>query len=77
LPKPILIATRDDGGELYVTVQPNSEGEIELASGRIFPGSYGYIKMADGTKGPDEPTLTSIKMSPYWHFLDDPDQPLK
>ena len=76
LQKPLLIATRDDGAELYVTVQPDDSGWIELASGGRFPGSFGFIKMADGSRGPDEPTGTSVKMSPYWHFLDDPSKPV-
>lgn len=75
LPKPILIATREDGAKLYITVEPVNDF-IETSDGRRFLGSYGYIEMPDGSTH-EEPTLTSIKMSPYWHFLDDPNRPLR
>lgn len=70
LPKPVLIATCEDGAELYVTVQPDDSGWIKLASGGQIPGSIGFIKMADSSRGPDEPTWTSVKMSPYWTFIE-------
>ena len=35
-----------------------------------------YIER-DGKVYPEEPVLTSIKMVPYWDFLEDPDKQVK
>lgn len=76
LPKPTLLATCGDKMKLYKTVEPAEDGTVTVI--RLdgctvkYPGPIGYIER-DDTIYPEEPVLTSIKMMPYWDFVDEPE----
>jgi hypothetical protein len=77
LPKPILLATCEGDMKLFKTVEPAEDGTVTVIErdGRTvtYPGPIGYIER-DGQIYPEEPVFTSIKMMPYWDFVDEPEQ---
>jgi hypothetical protein len=78
LPKPVLIATCGKDRKLYKTVEPDETGYttvVRFGLVQRYAGPIGYIDY-DGKISTEEPTLTSIKMSPYWDFLNEADKHL-
>jgi hypothetical protein len=76
-PKPILLAICGDDMKLYKTVEPDRDGTVTVMErgGHMvtYPGPIGYVER-DGQIYPEEPVLTSVRMMPYWDFVEEPEK---